>query len=90
MNILNGALTGNLRTQWLDLSAGVRKMEMNGCAACGRAASPARQACVGAVMEHTLESRPRARDSMSVWSHWSRVALKLQSAHSHTWIQTKT
>ena len=66
-NILNRAWTGILRTQWLDLSAGVRKMEMNGCTACGRAASPARQACVGAVMEDTLESRPRARTSMSVW-----------------------
>lgn len=64
-----GALTGNLRAHWLDLSAGVRKIKMNGCAACGRPTSPARQACVGAIMEHTLEYRSRARNSMSMWSH---------------------
>lgn len=67
--MFNRAEAGNIRAQRLDLSAGVRKIEMNGCAACGRAASPARQACVGDVTEHTLESRLRAHNSMSVWSH---------------------
>lgn len=57
-------------------------MEINGRAACRRAASVARQACVVAVIERTLESGPRARDGASVRSHTKhyRVLLHVKIA----------
>ncbi|KAA8593749.1 hypothetical protein FQN60_004583 [Etheostoma spectabile] len=84
-------------------AAGVRKIEMNGCAACGRVASPARQACVGAVMEHALESRLRARggkdpvrrsrflDTLkngSLLSYFSSAAAKTRDSNLATRLQS--